>query len=228
MDELRVLALHGYHGSADLLRAQLGPLAEALRARVDFVYVDAPSLAAGDFGWWHAGSDEAGATRYRGWTRTRDWLRQFWRDNGPFDGVFGFSQGAALAALVAGSCASDAAASAAGSCASDTAAGADGMRCDFAMMVGGFVSGDARHAPLYDALRGQALPTLHIIGRADSIVSPARSQLLARRFEQPLVLEHDGGHVIAATPHIRRETKAFLERMAARAHERRQARADKP
>jgi hypothetical protein len=77
MEKLRVLCLHGYHGNAQVLRRQLAPLANGLDGLVEFVYVDAPSLAAGDFGWWHAEAAEIsaaergasvgrGAKRYKG------------------------------------------------------------------------------------------------------------------------------------------------------------------
>src|SRR5215470_5572619 len=99
MRKLRILALHGYHGSAEILRRQVAPLADALADIAELVYVDAPSLATGDFGWWHA-TDEEGVMRYRGWERTRAWIAEYCAQHGPFDGVFGFSQGAALAALL--------------------------------------------------------------------------------------------------------------------------------
>ena len=88
MTTTRMLCLHGYHGSAAILYRQIAPLAAALPAHVELVFVDAPSLSSGDLGWWHEG--------FRGWERTRDWaigllnLQQF-------DGIFGFSQGAAAA-----------------------------------------------------------------------------------------------------------------------------------
>ena len=61
-----MLCLHGYHGSAAILRRQMAPLADGLPSNVELVYVDAPSLSTGDFGWWHEG--------FRGWERTRDWV----------------------------------------------------------------------------------------------------------------------------------------------------------
>src|SRR5689334_19339744 len=61
--KLRILCLHGYHGSAQILRSQLGPLASSLEPLVELVYVDAPSLAAGDFGWWHAVAKESDPSR---------------------------------------------------------------------------------------------------------------------------------------------------------------------
>src|SRR5882724_10460978 len=65
MSHLRVLCLHGYHGSGAILRDQMESLTATLRPNVEFVYVNAPSLATDDFGWWHEG--------FNGWERTRDW-----------------------------------------------------------------------------------------------------------------------------------------------------------
>src|SRR5689334_5395116 len=50
----RILCLHGYHGSASALRAQMGSLVEELEPLAELVFADAPSLAASDYGWWHA------------------------------------------------------------------------------------------------------------------------------------------------------------------------------
>src|SRR6202451_1254088 len=66
MPDLRVLCLHGYHGTGAILRDQMARLAGSLPANIEFVYTDAPSLASGDFGWWHEG--------FSGWERTRDWI----------------------------------------------------------------------------------------------------------------------------------------------------------
>jgi fermentation-respiration switch protein FrsA (DUF1100 family) len=115
--------------------------------------VDAPSLAEGDFGWWH-GNFPTSSGNYRGWDRTRDWaLRLFAREH--FDGVFGFSQGAAMAGVLAGM------------------RSADGASFDFAIMVGGFRSEMPAHQDLYAATDTYALPSLHIMGTSDSIVPAA-------------------------------------------------------
>ena len=65
MGDLRILCLHGYHGSGAILRRQMAPLAAAIPPGTELVYADAPSLSEGDFGWWHHG--------FRGWERSRDW-----------------------------------------------------------------------------------------------------------------------------------------------------------
>jgi acetyl esterase/lipase len=196
MEKLRILCLHGYHGSAATLRAQMRAWTEGLEAFADFVHVDAPSLAERDFGWWHAAPPH-----YRGWARTRDWLvslcaREKSR-GAAFDGVFGFSQGAAVAALLVGLCA-----------------------LDFAIVVGGFMGSDAEHAAIYETMRAEGPPSLHIIGRSDGIVPPQASRALAACFRAPIVLEHQGGHVVAATPAVREGSRAFLAAMSRRKAER--------
>jgi pimeloyl-ACP methyl ester carboxylesterase len=208
---LRVLCLHGYRGSAAILREQLRALTRGLPSSVELVCVDAPSLAVGDFGWWHArensrspargdpGVSES-STRYVGWERTRDWLLELFAQQGPFDGVFGFSQGATLTSLLAGMRAPGGQPT------------AELPLCfDFCVMVGGFLSNDSAHAGLYAQKSSYALPSCHIIGRSDSIVPSSASHQLALQFPQRLVLEHDGGHVIAATQEIRERFADFLE-----------------
>jgi pimeloyl-ACP methyl ester carboxylesterase len=169
------LCLHGHHGSAAIVRRQIAPLAARLPADVEPVFVDAPSLAVGDFGWWHPG--------FRGWERTRDWAIEL-LDERPFDGILGFSQGAALAGLLAGVRDQQAAPNWFGS----------------VIMVGGFASALPQHQHLFR--RKLDLPSIHVVGRRDTIVPRSESLLLAERFANPVILEHDGGHVIPDDPAI--------------------------
>jgi acetyl esterase/lipase len=208
--KLRILSLHGYHGSGDVLRQQMAPLAGDLGSLAEFVTVDAPNLGHGNFGWWHAQMPDGppredpgvppGAKRYQGWPTTRDFIVNLFATQGPFDGVFGFSQGAALTGLLVGLRAPDRKPTA-----------EKPLVFDFAMMVGGFVSADPELARLYGATDSYALPSVHIIGRSDGVVPPEKSKALAAKFKDALTLEHDGGHVIAATPTVRRRVAEFLQ-----------------
>jgi hypothetical protein len=136
------------------------------------VFVDAPSLSVGDFGWWHEG--------FSGWERTRDWVGDLISSGPRFDGVFGFSQGAALTGLLAAERESD----------GTPSIGNFG----FAIMVGGFTSNLPQHATLFR--HKLTIRSVHVIGRDDVIVPRRDSLLLADRFADPLVIEHAGGHVI--------------------------------
>jgi pimeloyl-ACP methyl ester carboxylesterase len=224
MEKLRVLCLHGYHGSAQLMRRQLAALADDVDDLAEFAYLDAPSLAAGDFGWWHAKAAEStdagavrGAKHYKGWQRTIDAIVASFALQGPFDGVFGFSQGAALASLLGGLRSND---GPAGSEPADPLGGVLGhgtsLTFDFAVMVGGFVVADADLARLYGEKTNDDLPSAHVIGRSDSVVPKAVSLALASKFKNPLILEHEGGHVIPNAPHIRQRFRSFLEEMRQR------------
>jgi hypothetical protein len=182
--DLRMLCLHGYHGSSAILRRQMAPLAAAIPANVELVYVDAPSLSAGDFGWWHEG--------FRGWERTRDWAVELLRTGPRIDGIFGFSQGAALTGLLAALRDSR----------------PSPIRFDFAIMVGGFTSTMPRHADLFR--HKLTVPSVHVAGRADAIVPRRDSLLLADRFADPLIIEHPGGHVIPADSAVTAPIADFL------------------
>lgn len=190
MHPLRILCLHGYHGSGDILRAQMRPLVDGLDVPVEFVYADTPAMAAGDFGWWHRD--------FWGWERTRDWAVRLFAQEPHFDGVFGFSQGAALTALLVG------------------------MReerplsFEFAMMASGFRSDSPMHADLFARTDNFRLPSLHMMSRSDPIVATADSRALASQFDSPTVLEHTSGHVVASTPPIRAGVRQFLQDMADR------------
>jgi len=216
--KLRVLCLHGYHGSAEILGAQLRSLVEGTESLVDYVLVDAPTLAGGDFGWWHANSGpnsparedpgvSGGGRHYLGWARTRDWLVRLFAEQGPFDGVFGFSQGAALTGLLTGLRAPRGATTP-----------ERPLAFDFAVLVGGFPSIDPAHAQLYGTAEGTTTPTLHIVGRADLVVPAAISRDLAAKFAHPVVLEHGGGHVVPGAQAVREGYRQFIEgRLADRA-----------
>ncbi len=148
------------------------------------MYVDAPALSSGGFGWWHDG--------FRGWERTRDWAAGLLRTAPRFDGIFGFSQGAALTGLLAALSDSD----------------PSRPWFDFAIMVGGFTSTMPQHAGLFR--HKLTVPSVHVTGRADMIVPRRDSLLLADRFADPLVVEHPGGHVIPAGTAVTAPIADFL------------------
>jgi pimeloyl-ACP methyl ester carboxylesterase len=183
MSTTRILCLHGYHGSAAILRRQMSPVAAGLSADVELVYIDAPSLASGDFGWWHEG--------FRGWERTRDWMIELVGVQ-RYDGVFGFSQGAALAGLLVALGETEQAP----------------LSFGLAIMVGGFTSTSPQHAQLF--AQKLQVPSLHIMGRRDAIIPMPDSQLLAERFAHPVIIEHEGGHVIPDDAVITRRIAEFV------------------
>ena len=213
MDKLRILCLHGYHGSGDILRRQMSSLIEGTQVLAEFVYLDAPSLASGNFGWWHARSiatsRDAGVgptrKRYEGWERTFESIAETFATHGPFDGIFGFSQGASLTSLLVGLRSPD-----------GTPTAVKPLAFDFAVMMGGFLGADPVLALQYANRSCYDMPSAHIIGRGDGIVPAPLSHALAAVFKEPLILQHDGGHVVADTPETRSGFRSFLEDMLRR------------
>jgi len=151
------LSCTAYHGSADILRGQMAPLAPSLR-NVELVHLDAPSLAAGDFGWWHNPS--------RGWDRTRTWATELFATQPRFDGCSGSVRAPRFAGLLAGM---------------REEPDEHTIDFDFAVMVGGFKNDAPAHAPLYQ--HQFTLPSVHIIGRTDGVIPPRESEALAAQFE---------------------------------------------
>ncbi|MEO8901092.1 MAG: alpha/beta hydrolase [Polyangiaceae bacterium] len=197
-DKLRILALHGFRGSGAALRRQMRAFSAGLADEAEFVFVDAPTRADGGVGWWRAleESDPNGSPlkRYDGWDKSRDFVAECCRLERPFDGVFGFSQGATLAGLLVA---------------------LQAPSFEFAILVGGFASADAAHVPLYRPGVFQ-VPSLHLIGLADNVVPPERSRALALSFHKPLILEHEGGHIVPAGGQVLSGTQAFLRQMRTR------------
>ena len=143
-----MLCLHGYHGSAAILRRQMAPLADGAPLQTSNSCTSTrPRWPTGDFGWWHEG--------FRGWERTRDWVVELLRTGPRIDGIFGFSQGAALTGLLAAL--------------RDSRSLARWF--EFAIMVGGFTSTMPQHAGLFR--HKLTIPSVHVTGRADAIVPGA-------------------------------------------------------
>jgi Serine hydrolase (FSH1) len=98
---------------------------------------------------------------------------------GPIDGVLGFSQGAMLTGIL---------------CALQQS-GELGFRFNFALLCGGF---PPRDGDLFSRLSAQPLTTtsLHVLGSADKLVTPDKSELLLDRFANAQVYRHNGGHYL--------------------------------
>jgi len=109
--KLRILCLHGWRTSGAILKLQLRDVAAACSAEAEFVCIDAPKAASGPpqeavgrmfqapfFEWW----DKQPGEVYEGDDASFAHLEAVCQRDGPFDGVLGFSQGAAVAAMLCG------------------------------------------------------------------------------------------------------------------------------
>ncbi|XP_068272003.1 esterase OVCA2 [Nyctibius grandis] len=205
---LRLLGLHGYRQSARRFRQRTGALRKALRGRAELVAVSAPHAVPGcgedddrddpPRGWWFSGPGtfEAGeaAAAPAGLEESLSAVAAALAEHGPFDGLLGFSQGAALAAMV---------------CAL-RARGDPRFPVAFAILVAGFASRAPAHGHFYR--EPIALPTLHVVGDADAVIAAPLSRELARHFVEPVVLSHPGGHFVPAAVPQKKVYLDFLDR----------------
>ncbi|XP_025961439.2 esterase OVCA2 [Dromaius novaehollandiae] len=202
---LRLLGLHGYRQNERRFRERTGALRKALRGRVELVALSAPHPVPGGGdsdddprGWWFSGpgtfeaQEEAAAPA--GLEESLAAVAVALAERGPFDGLLGFSQGAALAAMA---------------CAL-RARGDPRFPVTFAILVAGFASRAPAHGHFYQ--QPIALPTLHVVGDADAVIPPRLSQELAQCFVEPVILTHPGGHFVPAAAPQKKAYLDFLDR----------------
>jgi len=107
---LRVLCLHGWRTNKNVLGFQLGGLQSVLKSMggIELVCINAPHLQSGPayaeiqqffgagpfFEWWNAEDDSE--CKYNGVEESVAYVCSYIKENGPFQAVLGFSQGAAM------------------------------------------------------------------------------------------------------------------------------------
>ncbi|KZV88150.1 FSH1-domain-containing protein [Exidia glandulosa HHB12029] len=228
---MRILALHGYTQNSHIFSKRLGAIRKACGKECEFVFLDGPhvlTLADVNFGnmdvqetqpeptdpelipraWWR--SDEAG-TKYRGLEESLLYLRDHLVKE-KYNGVFGFSQGATMAALLAAVLERPA-------LAAKYNLLTDGQMShppfEFCVVVAGFIPRDPSLAGIFteasvDGPAGLHTRSLHIIGATDILVTPERSQPLIDASTKARVEQHLGGHFVPATGPWRTFFKAYL------------------
>ncbi|KAJ3249063.1 hypothetical protein HDU77_007900 [Chytriomyces hyalinus] len=235
----RILMLQGYAQNEAVFRKRTAILRKDMQAiGVELVYCAAPHLAPLPeqdqiseaerlkkhqllkqeeilTGWWVANAER---TAYHGYKETIHMLKRFWIEKGPFDGIIGFSQGAALAPLLVTELAF----------AQTTNDSNIYTLPKFMLLFSGFVPIAVTSLADAPVPEGEAaansgvldhwtegripIPSMHVIGAGDAWVLPRDSHALAARFVESssVVVEHDGGHYIPTSSEMRLRFKEFV------------------
>ena len=190
--KLRVLLLHGHAQTAEEMVKKSGGLRKELKPLAEFVTYESPMKMDGDLVTWYDYRPVDGVTRYRGLEESLLRLGDFMEREGPFDGVMGFSMGAAITAflcdrVVKGELPAVAA-------------------FHFAVLISAPSSRDetAQIAKQID------LPSCHIWGTTDNIIPSERSKELSDCFVNPTNIVHEGGHHMPTIAPARKGLKAFF------------------
>eukprot|EP01135_Chromosphaera_perkinsii_P008748 Nk52_evm81s1444 gene=Nk52_evmTU81s1444 len=262
--KLKILCLHGFCQNGKIFRERTGAIRRALKGVAEFSFVDAPHevdkrliLGAAAVEGRETEGDgtegEEGMGKELGWwTRTpptqhcsgvgqslRE-LTAYWRENGPFDGVFGFSQGASMASLLCvlslcrehgideetmieridylmsqvpeeGERVSLSALLSSG--ANRNEANIEGIRVKLAMFVSGFEPRILEQRGFYQQEQFGDIGSLHVYGESDQQIPADMSKKLLEKFRDALSISHEGGHYMPANGAQRKLYKEFFSRV---------------
>ncbi|XP_034034094.1 esterase OVCA2 [Thalassophryne amazonica] len=122
-------------------------------------------------------------------------VREAVKVQGPFDGILGFSQGAAFVAML---------------CSLQEQNLVPEFCFRFAIVVAGFRSACQEHQKFYSV--PLKIPSLHVFGLTDRVIPDSMSRELLPCFQDPQVVTHPGGHFIPATSAFRQNYLDFITR----------------
>ena len=233
--KLRLLALCGYLQSAAVFRVKTGSLRKACKSSAELVFVEPPHAAPAKPAGAEVQACDAGgapeAPEQRAWWLAKEQLEdadsgvrpslsrtyvgieesiemlEAELDRGSYDGVLGFSQGAALAALLL----------ARRQARQRGAGGRPSKGPRFGVLFSGFVARDERWAAALAETGPIDVPAMIVYGENDALVPTERGQALADAFAEARLTTHvhAGGHGIPSGAPFRNDLKAFLaERLA--------------
>lgn len=201
--KMRVLLLHGYAMNQVSFRRRIAALQKSCQDVAEFVFANGPhhiqalpSATNPDppppnpndpldkqARAWFMSRDNV----YIGWDATAKYLTQVCREEGPFDGVIGFSQGACLAGVLA-------AATEHPDRTPETNEPIQSQPFRFVIAVSGFRPTDSKFDPLFtDKIQ---TPMLVVLGENDAIVSAERTRKFVERCANVRVVSHPGEHYI--------------------------------
>lgn len=224
---LRILMLHGYTQSGSLFNAKTKALEKGLNKAFPGVVLSYPTgpmkLRAKDvpgfdatqvedegdeveaYGWWRR-SNTADPPEYVGFEDGLGVIADLLKTEGPFDGVMGFSQGAAMATIVTslleGESRKEAfkAAQAKNKLAipfPTSFANLNHPPLKFCVLYAGFIAPGDRYTAFYEPTL--KTPACHFIGSLDTVVEEDRANMLIDATGGPqktTVMIHPGGHFV--------------------------------
>ncbi|KAI9318658.1 serine hydrolase FSH [Dichotomocladium elegans] len=231
-NKLRILCLHGYAQNAILFRKKTAALFRDMEDTIERVYVRGPHVVldpeyasmveratkAGNdvseelrpYAWWFANRQGPGTDDgyYYGFKDTMAYIKKILLEEGPFDGVLGFSQGACLAGILAHAL-------------EFRSLPDDNVQLlprdfphpplQFVILAGGFKPlQQATKGILYSSKRKVETRSLHMIGEVDTVVAPERMDALTAAFKNPVIFRHAGGHFVPSTAAARKSLASFL------------------
>ncbi|KAL6260117.1 hypothetical protein P5V15_007655 [Pogonomyrmex californicus] len=197
--KLRILALHGYMQSDVIFSAKLGSLRKGFKKEIDFTFIRAPHKVPSKndtgqegYGWWFNTEDHVFKATVPselcvGFDNSISLIKKTFSEQGPFDGILGFSQGAAFVSIL---------------CAMKKKKILQ-IEFDFAILISGFKSLCAPHAKYYN--EEIDIPSLHIYGENDQVIPTVMAEQISCLFPNKKEIRHEGGHYVPSKKDIYRD-----------------------
>ena len=213
---LKILILHGFGSTAESCKEQITPLFDSLNETCELHFVngmhDVPQLLALMFGssagnaWWSMNPSMQGEGYEESLKQLIHILEKEPKKNNikHFDGIIGFSQGAAMVGMLIAE---------------------QAIRkktwFKFACCISGFIPNNERMAKKINDLssskaNNNVCPSFHVFGLGDVIIQHEKSNNLAKQFEGSFICKpHEGGHEINVTnPTVLHAFQFFIRKVS--------------
>ncbi|CAL3969796.1 unnamed protein product [Diplocarpon coronariae] len=231
MSKLRVLCLHGFTSNGTVHAHQVRRITAVLSTDFDFLFPDGPHMVeiteamkqkspttkawseyvaenskSGHRAWWIARDPDVSKNEpgsLDGLERSLEYLGDLIRTTGPVHAIWGFSQGGCFAGMLMALLSNQQ---------TNHPLRRQLPSSQPAPSAGIFFAGFKPRFAQYDSVyaAGIDVPTLHIIGSQDTIVSTKRSETLLAVCQSASLLKHEGGHDIPSSPQDQEVVIRFL------------------
>jgi len=211
--KLKILCLHGFYQSGPIFNKKTGSFRKYFAKLADFEYITAPHavdpslMSGGDepegpvYTWWHLQSDVPWRNLdvYRDIEKSIDAVKKAIIEQGPYDGILGFSMGGVFVSILT-------ALAAAGDPVLST--------LNFAIIVSAYKPTATAYAQYFKSEISEwklPFPILLLYGASDTLVLPDDTMSLVNFFPNASVFQHKGGHFVPTDAESKKVIKVFLE-----------------
>ncbi|KAK9876346.1 hypothetical protein WA026_012655 [Henosepilachna vigintioctopunctata] len=196
IEKLKILALHGYRQNEQTFRQKTGSFRKVVNKWAEFTYLNAPHKVTNfdngqsqddqQYSWFFNKEDRTfSGIRLGGpaigFEESVRLIEENYEKLGPFDGIWGFSQGACFVGLLCDL----------------QQRGLLKTKFNFAILVAGFKSNSIAHSQYFK--KSNNVSSLHVFGIGDQVIPVEMSVALSNCFENPVIVRHEGGHFVPAS-----------------------------
>lgn len=206
--QTRILVIHGFYDSAENRQNQMRSLIRSMKD-IEFIFINSPFEFI-DYGFLKTSNTSTNEQRYQWMSYNPEWpvanynydtikesieyIIDYINQNGPFDGLLGFSQGAIVCVTML----------------------LNIPKCiKFVILIGCPPINDSTIKPILETFNKQnQLPTLHISGMNDTLITSEMSETIFKYFN-PSFAEfylHKGGHYCPNDSDFRQKLRDFIQR----------------